>query len=827
MNRIGTAVLLLSLSTASLAQSFTVEDDRTIVLEAGEGQSTVVAPGHPDCPGGRILASQERTPGLTGTVAYHDLDGTVTQISTFADGPAHPEDYGWGTSDHDLVSLSNGDVLYLTGAFSRAKLDPKPAWFDSAYRLTFGPGARSILATWRSTDCGTTFHYVQDLELDPAKMQNGACALPQGKLTHLHNESGSHSYLAPFDAFSQSGDSRFRWCWRCQQLFLADPNQPTACPFGGAHEAGGGIYKVMTTNVADHISETGFKRCKACGVLFKSTSTSTSACEGRKTHDSAGSLKYFLPLAKSGQPLFHRCTKCQAIYKGGIKARCPVGGRHFPSGEYTPPSTSLNFAGETGWKQCAKCGGLFRANQAANICPNGGGHTDAGTSFTMLTAAPPQLPAEAGWRRCMHCGALFQGNGEGASQCPLTRPHDGTGSSSYVLALQKNVDEANLQSGWRACQKCGGLYFAPQVAGGCPIGGEHDTPIYDMGGSDGQLVKADEQNNRLYLTFQCVGRTQDTSFSEFQLSDTPVDKTLIAMADLNQPWKLIGVAGRRDWRIGVVPFDAKSFALGYPSAIVRATATQAAGPFSFEGATSEAAPGQWGWEGVDAKLDPYTTIDANIWAHTIVMRTPGTSNAVLVMPDTIAGKGHGYRIFFHNQAKHSYTEASVPITPARKDPEDVAFHLQAIHLGVAGPALLYWYDYDSDAKTITIRGRFITGEGKYTGDFAISRANGAPRSFSAATETWYGDYQTADGYIQSATAFIFHPMWVEAPTGQVRYGTVRFNPFGAAKQNPILTAVKRVPATRVVSLEKMRRTKQQEEAQREHLSKRRAPGERD
>jgi len=824
MKPLGIAALLLFLSAASFAQSWTVQDDRTIELKAAEGQSTVVAPGDPDCPAGRILASQEWTPGQTGTVAYRDLDGTTTKISTFVDGPANPGDYGWGTSDHDLVSLANGDVLYLTGAFSRAPLNPKPAWFESAYRLTFGPGARSVLVAWRSTDCGKTFHYVKDLEFDPAKMQNGACAFPQGRKTHFHNETGSHSYLAPFNAFAQSGDTRFRWCWRCQQLFLDDPNQPTVCPFGGVHLAGGGAYKVMMTNVTDHISETGFKRCKACGTLFNANSKS--ACEARKTHDGTDSLKYVLPLGKSGQPLFHRCTKCQALFRDGSQAVCPTGGRHFASGDYAPALTSLGFFGEPGWKQCGKCAGLFRENQAASVCPNGGVHLGAGSGFTMITVAQGNVQTETGWRRCKHCGALFQSNGE--SQCPVTRPHDGTGSSNYVLALEKSVAEPDLQAGWRACQKCGGVYFSPNVAASCPVGGANETPVYDMGGSDGQLVKADAANNRLYLTFQCVGKFPDASFSSFELGDAPVNKTLVAMADLNQPWKLIGVLGGAVWRLGVVPFDdSKSFLLGFPDSVVRATATQAGGPFTFDSLTNEAAPGQWGWEGVSGKVEPYTTIEANLWAHTIVTRTPGTANATLIMPDTIAGKGHGYRIFFHHQSTHAFTEAAVPVTPATKNPNDVAFHLQAIHLGTAGPSLLYWYDYDTVAKTITIRGRFITAEGKQTSDFAISRANGAPRSFSAATKMNYGDYQTADGYIESATALVFHPMWVEAPDGKVHYGTVRFNPFGLAKQSAILSGVKSVPLTRAVPLEKLMRTKQEVEARREHLKPRIAPPERD
>jgi hypothetical protein len=32
--------------------------------------------------------------------------------------------YSFGTNDHDLLTLSNGDVLYITGAFTRMPLAP-------------------------------------------------------------------------------------------------------------------------------------------------------------------------------------------------------------------------------------------------------------------------------------------------------------------------------------------------------------------------------------------------------------------------------------------------------------------------------------------------------------------------------------------------------------------------------------------------------------------------------------------------------------------------------------------------------------------------------
>lgn len=366
----------LCLSATLFAQSWSIQDDRTIELIAGEGQSTVVAPGsHPDCPAGRILASTEDMPGQTGTVAYRDLDKNETKISTF--GPPDADHYGWGTSDHDLVSLSNGEVLYLTGAFSRAPLQSQPAWWDSAYRWNFGPGARSVLLAWRSKNCGKTFEFAPELTFDPARIGDGSCAMPQGTVIHRHTEAGSAKYLAPFSGFSQSGDDRFRWCWKCEQLFLADPNQPTVCPRGNGHESGGGAYKVTTASVAGQTSEAPFRSCKACGTLHRLNASS--ACVAQQTHDSTGSLTYFLiqgdtPASTPDkiQDGWRWCHKCEGLFRGTTDTACPTGGRHdlTASGKYQIALTSFELPGHQRWAHCGKCKGLFHTMLQPSRCPN-------------------------------------------------------------------------------------------------------------------------------------------------------------------------------------------------------------------------------------------------------------------------------------------------------------------------------------------------------------------------------------------------------------------------------------------------------------------------
>jgi hypothetical protein len=206
------ALFLLILTTPLLVvngQYVAVSDSVSIVSTAGEAQSTVVAPKlKAQCPQGRVLISNDQIHPPNSVVSGKNLDqpaGAVisSKFDTFGladfntDWPKSKY-YFNGTSDHDLVTLSNGDVLYITGAFSRQWVfppvtnTPAPAWFADTSRCleydpikngtcapnkAFGPGARSIVVVFRSTDCGETFQYVS--QMDPARELGGSCAFPQ------------------------------------------------------------------------------------------------------------------------------------------------------------------------------------------------------------------------------------------------------------------------------------------------------------------------------------------------------------------------------------------------------------------------------------------------------------------------------------------------------------------------------------------------------------------------------------------------------------------------------------------------------------------------
>jgi hypothetical protein len=168
-----------------------------------EGQSTVIRPGaNPQCSAGALLISDDWVRPSNSIVQARDLSGKNADVVSVFDAPAHPEYYSYGTNDHDLIAMNDGSVLYLTGAFSKEPLATQPAWWNVAYRGNFGPGARSNLMVWRSTDCGAHFKYVG--EMDPALMEDGSCANPQGSLDAAghYDMGGSDGQLVKVDPAS-------------------------------------------------------------------------------------------------------------------------------------------------------------------------------------------------------------------------------------------------------------------------------------------------------------------------------------------------------------------------------------------------------------------------------------------------------------------------------------------------------------------------------------------------------------------------------------------------------------------------------------------------
>src|SRR5437763_7871149 len=235
-----TAIVFPASATVVWAQNLSVSDVMTMSINAGEAQSTIVPPGlKTQCQQGRFVVTNDRLRPPSSVVSGRNLDQTSGPLvaSTFdmgALGVNYNDDYTkssyWvGTNDHDLVTLSNGDVLYITGAWSRMSMNPKghgpmasefqmkdPNWFKKTARemctskdaegncrgwYAFGPNARSVVLTFRSTDCGEHFEFIS--EMDPVRFGGGTCALPQlrgsGPTTFDYDMGGSDGQLIKVD----------------------------------------------------------------------------------------------------------------------------------------------------------------------------------------------------------------------------------------------------------------------------------------------------------------------------------------------------------------------------------------------------------------------------------------------------------------------------------------------------------------------------------------------------------------------------------------------------------------------------------------------------
>jgi hypothetical protein len=578
-------LLLLAAAPAFSQQVKVAENIQTItfngVLPPGEAQSTVVPPGkNQRCSGGRFLVSNDQVRpdaiNLTnGIVVGRDLSGRARDpfpavIKARFDQPPNAPDYLFSTNDHDLVSLSTGEVLYLTGAFSKRRLTPSPPWFDVTYRDGFGPGARSVVLVWLSGDCGETFKYIA--EFDPAQMEDGQCAMPQ-----------------------------------------------------------------------------------------------------------------------------------------------PM-----------PPN------------------------------PNG---RDSGGNFGK----------------------------------PFIR-----------------------------------------------------TPVFNAGGTDGQLVKVDPITDKVYMTFQCVGRLQDKAItSHFDLQDVGVFKTIVATLERQQSsegffwnWRSLGYINNVWWRFGIVPLGSGELGLGLVRHLVFGTRDRS-GMYSFNSDGQATPEDDYDWDDTFYKnrniwgdCDGQVTLTLNIRGrlyYTVVGRTPGAKGLFIAYPVTVSGKGHGYHLYFYDRTTGLFGDDKTEtryVLPAAKSANNFILHPVVIDYGV-GPVLLYWTDVNTDAKTATVRGRFITGNGEYSPDFNIAQVGGQPHYFDLklppqrlgskctppSLRYWFGDYQTAGGFAEPSSSpflpspYIYYPMWIE-PDQTIRYTRVEYDPArgndGNVTKIKLILIPMRKPAPTPVRLDRIR-----------------------
>lgn len=192
-----------------VSETYSFDLDKADSQRAGEAQSTVIAPGlKAECPNGCFIASRDglRAPA-NGAIVSRELNkpSAAPRLANFTMHPTwqrNPDcatkagDYTVGT-DHDLVTLANGDVLYIAAVCLKTPITPEPVWFKQTYRQQFGPGARSGVMIWRSQNGGQTFNYLS--VIDSAAFENGVPGYPQFR------SYGTDTDSSPYDMGGSDG----------------------------------------------------------------------------------------------------------------------------------------------------------------------------------------------------------------------------------------------------------------------------------------------------------------------------------------------------------------------------------------------------------------------------------------------------------------------------------------------------------------------------------------------------------------------------------------------------------------------------------------------
>ena len=133
-----------------------------------------------------------------------------------------------------------------------------------------------------------------------------------------------------------------------------------------------------------------------------------------------------------------------------------------------------------GWRFCTNCRSLFYGPEQSNsVCPTGGEHQMGGapgdvSSVGLMFNQPATPNLQTEWRYCDRCRGLFYNPGQPNSVCPAGGHHSAaTDSYDYGLALLIGSSSQTVWDGWYYCSQCQGLFLVPADGSRCPAGGEH------------------------------------------------------------------------------------------------------------------------------------------------------------------------------------------------------------------------------------------------------------------------------------------------------------------------------------------------------------------
>jgi|SRR5215469_8083037 len=128
--------------------------------------------------------------------------------------------------------------------------------------------------------------------------------------------------------------------------------------------------------------------------------------------------------------------------------------------------------GQSDWRACPKCQGLF-FGPFGGVCPAGGGHdTSKSFNYLMIFDSSPSSQMQTGWRACPKCQGMYFAGLPQQGVCPAGGSHDGANSFEYEVMFNVPPSDGTQQN-WNSCKKCQELFFQP-FGGVCPSGGAHD-----------------------------------------------------------------------------------------------------------------------------------------------------------------------------------------------------------------------------------------------------------------------------------------------------------------------------------------------------------------
>lgn len=401
-----------------------------------------------------------------------------------------------------------------------------------------------------------------------------------------------------------------------------------------------------------------------------------------------------------------------------------------------------------------------------------------------------------------------------------------------------SIDTASVDDGYGSANDgSGGL---PQNKAEIQFPGSPLQPVWQMGGTDGPLVRVDPETGNVLITIGLVGERPVPLAGPFWISDVELNRTVVMRSsDKGSSWTQVASLPFASWRLDIVPQSGSNGQFmtvaenGWNPATQKETAFVAPFPQGLKWPDglpllSAVAPGAiTPWTKlplVNTKEKP-GPIRTNIPGQTLLTRSPSSKNLILAYQNSAPVPGGS--LYFYNMYVYNSQSSWLPlgaILPSVPLAGNFPLHVTAVDPG-RGPLLFYWYDVNATEKTATIRGKLVTRDDADTAVFAISRTGGIEQDFSVEKARWYGDYHTAGAYSVASTtsqdwqhaSYHYYPIWVQPDDDKVYVAHVTFNvpiattldlvdiPDPLTYQN-LTVSRDRVDATRLV----LRRTEEDE-----------------